>query len=214
MRTTTTSTPPPYVTIISGTATTLVQTTTTGLVITALLPTTINGTLTTLTTLATITPTPFPSRQISLPGYTPLLYVAATYLPTLLATLLSLLLSTIPTSARQYQPFHNLATTTTGATAADTHLFSRHHHSITSPFVQAFTRGDVVPLLAALAEWMSLLLAPLAAEAVGFKVHGMYSHLEIWGVGLRRGCRLVRRGRWSGCWRGWCWCWYGLGTRG
>ena len=44
-----------------------------------------------------------------------------------------------------------------------------------------------MPLLAALAEWMSLLLAPLAAEAVGFKVHGMCSHLEISGCGIAPG---------------------------
>ncbi len=188
VRTTITSTPPPYITTLGGATTTLVQTTTPGRVITALLPTTINGTPTTLTTLTTVTPTPFPSRQISLPGFTTPLYLATTYLPTLLATLLSLLLSTIHTSAQQYQPFHNLATTTTGATAEETlALFSRHHHSITSPFVQVFTRGDAVPLLAALAEWMSLLLAPLAAEAVGFKVHGMCSHLEISGCGIAPG---------------------------
>ena len=200
--TTITSHPAPYVTIIGGTTTSMVVTTTPGRVVTTRVATTVNGTPTTMETIITITPTPTPSntpppstngnpdntRQRALPGFTQAQYLAITFLPTLLATTLSIPFTIIATSAKQMLPFRALAKNPNGSPGRDTlTLGFRLHHAFTAPFVQAFGRGEPVPLVACLGAWLSALLAPLAAEAVGFKVHGTCSHLDIKGCGISPG---------------------------
>ena len=200
--TTITSNPAPYVTIIGGTTATMVLTKTPGRVVTTGVATTINGTPTTMQTIMTITPTPTPTtppppssnenpsntRQRALPGFTQAQYLAITFLPTLLATALSIPFTLIATSAKQMLPFRALAKNPNGSPGRDTlTLGFRLHHAFTAPFVQAFARGEPVPLVACLGAWLSALLAPLAAEAVGFKVHGTCSHLDIKGCGISPG---------------------------
>ncbi len=200
--TTITSHPTPYVTTIGGTTTTMVITKTPGRVVTTGVVTTINGTPTTRETIMTITPTPTPTaspppsgnqnpsntRQRVLPGFTQAQYLAITFLPTLLATTLSIPFTIIATSAKQMLPFRALAKNPNGSPGRDTlTLGFRLHHAFTAPFVQAFARGEPVPLVACLGAWLSALLAPLAAEAVGFKVHGTCSHLDIKGCGISPG---------------------------
>lgn len=160
--------------------------------------TTINGTPNTI--LSTITLTAAPTGRTSgdsrsdysgfriLPGFTPAQYFAVTYLPAIIAACLAMPFGIISSNARLMQPFHALSTRDGGAHGADSlTLDFGGLHSVTVPFVQAFSRGEPVPLLASLGAWLSTLLAPLAAEAIGFKVHGLCTHLDIAGCGITPG---------------------------
>ena len=123
-----------------------------------------------------------------LPGFTPAQYFVVTYLPTVIAACLAVPLGIINANARRMQPFQSLATHDGGGHGSDTlSLGFGGFQTVTAPFVQAFARGEPVPLLASLAAWLSTLLAPLAAEAVGFKVHGSCTHLDIAGCGITPG---------------------------
>jgi len=113
--------------------------------------------------------------------------VAVTYLPTVIAACLAVPFGIINTHAQRMQPFRAIAARGGGPGPDTLTLSFQGTRSVTAPFAQAFARGEPVPLLAGLGAWLSSLLAPLAAEAVGFKVHGVYTHLDIHGWGIAPG---------------------------
>ncbi|KAK0644615.1 hypothetical protein B0T16DRAFT_417988 [Cercophora newfieldiana] len=201
--TTITSAASPYITTMGGTTTTMTQTRTPGRIVTTDMTTVVNGTSTTMKTIVTITPTPTTrtappagtggsgtnsTRVRVLPGFTPAQYFAVTYLPTFIAACLAVPFGIINTNAKLMQPFHNLATRPNGGLGSDTlNLDFGGFLGVATSFTQAFQHGEPIPLLTDLGAWLSSLLAPLAAEAIGFKVHGICTHLNIAGCGITPG---------------------------
>ena len=190
-----TSTPPPYVTITGGITTTITRTSVPARPITTALVTTINGTPTTIS--LTLTPTATagfgegvgsvngPSRRVY-PGITHGQYFAAVFLPTMLAVVLALPFAIIDLNAKIMQPFRALARPN-GASGPDSMTLSYGGvRNFTTPVKQLF-RGHPVPFLTTLLMCLSWLMAPLAAEAIGLKVHGTCSHLSISGCAVAVG---------------------------
>ncbi|KAK0740018.1 hypothetical protein B0T18DRAFT_490804 [Schizothecium vesticola] len=190
-----TSTPPPYVTITGGITTTITRTSVLARAITTALVTTINGTPTTIS--LTLTPTATagfgdgvgsingPSTRVY-PGMTSGQYFAAVFLPTMLAVVLALPFAIIDLNAKLMQPFRALARPD-GASGPDSMTLSYGGvHNFTTPVKQLF-RGHPVPFLTTLLTCLSWLMAPLAAEAIGLKVHGTCSHLSISGCAVAVG---------------------------
>ncbi|KAK0654841.1 hypothetical protein B0T16DRAFT_450599 [Cercophora newfieldiana] len=174
---------------------------------TTAIATTINGTPTTVSLTLTLTPTATPTtppgsgkpfRQDNITtlgenagtrvytGVTPSQYFAGTFLPPLIAVLLAFPISTIELNVKLLQPFRAL-TTTDGAAGPDS--MTLRYVGIDNVIipVRQLLRGEPIPFLASLLMWLSWLLAPLAVEAVGFKVHGACSHLSISGCALALG---------------------------
>lgn len=197
-----TLTPAPYVTTVGGQTTTFTRVTTPGRVITTVVPTTINGTPTTVPTVLTITPTPT-TRWIvptaspkggadgipggrALPGISSWQYFLGTFMPTLLAICVTAPVAAVDLNAKLFQPFHALALAD-GADGPDsmTLRFTGLRAVFTS--VSLFVRGHPVPLITTSLVWLSWLVAPLASEAIGFKVHGECDHLSIAGCGIAFG---------------------------
>ena len=200
--TTITSTPTPYITTTGGRTTTMLVTKIPTLVITTDIATFVNGTPTTIKTVVTITPTPRSAptptpkpggsddgtRVRILSGFSPAQFFAFTYLPTIIAACLAVPFSMISTNAQLMQPFHTLATRPGGGPASDTLSLSfGGYWSVLTSLVQAFRHGEPVPLIANLGSLVASVLAPLSAEAIGFKVHGTCTHLDIAGCGITPG---------------------------
>ena len=120
------------------------------------------------------------------PGITSTQYFAGTLLPPLLAVLLAVPVSVIQLNVKLFQPFRAL-TTPGGATGADSVLLQYlGTDNVVMPLRQLL-RGQPIPFLASLLLWLSWLVTPLAAEAIGFKVHGVCSHLSISGCAVAFG---------------------------
>lgn len=190
-----TSTPPPYVTTTGGITTTITRTSVPARAITTAFVTTINGTPTTIS--LTLTPTATagfgddggsitrPSTRVY-PGMTPGQYFAAVFLPTILAVVLAAPFAIIDLNAKLMQPFRALARPD-GASGPDSMTLSYGGvRNFTTPVKQLF-RGHPVPFLTTLLMCLSWLMAPLAAEAIGLKVHGTCSHLSISGCAVAVG---------------------------
>ncbi|KAK4445337.1 hypothetical protein QBC34DRAFT_472580 [Podospora aff. communis PSN243] len=175
--------------------------------ITTAFETTINGTPTTMSLTMTLTPTAEATPTAGLrqsnatsasqevppnngtrvyAGVSKGQYFAGTFLPPLLAVLLALPFSIIELNVKLFQPFSAL-TTPEGATGPDS-LTLRYVgiDNVLIP-VRQLLHGQPIPFLASLLMWLSWLMAPLAAEAIGFKVHGTCSHLSISGCALALG---------------------------
>ncbi|KAK1752233.1 hypothetical protein QBC47DRAFT_463559 [Echria macrotheca] len=173
--------------------------------VTTAFATTINGTPTTVQLTLTLTPTPEPgnpgthgtsgvgdgantpnSETRVYPAVTPAQYFAASFLPPLLAILLSFPACVVDHNVKHLQPFAAL-TRPGGATGPES--MTLHHAwlgTVITPTKQLF-QGQPIPLVASLIMWLSWLTAPLAAEAVGLKIHGVCSHLSIAGCTLAVG---------------------------
>ena len=194
------STPTPYVTTTGGITTTTTRLTIpTGVVTTAIVAT-VGGKLTTvsMTLTPSTAPTESPGHPVDpgdpadpsstrvIPGTTEAQYFAAAFLPTLLAVVLALPLSIIDLNAKLYQPFRALARPG-GASGPDS-LTLRFGgiYTVLTP-VRQLQQGHAVPFVTTLLVWLSWLLAPLAAEAIGVKVHGTCSHLSISGCAIAVG---------------------------
>jgi hypothetical protein len=194
------STPTPYVTTTGGIAKTTTRLTIpTGAVTTAIVAT-VGGKLTTvsMTLTPSTAPTAIPGHPVGpgdpadpsstrvIPGTTETQYFAAAFLPTLLAVVLALPLSIIDLNAKLYQPFRALARPG-GASGPDS-LTLRFGgiYTVLTP-VRQLQQGQAVPFVTTLLVWLSWLLAPLAAEAIGVKLHGTCSHLSISGCAIAVG---------------------------
>ncbi|CAK7198684.1 hypothetical protein SEUCBS139899_001348 [Sporothrix eucalyptigena] len=106
-------------------------------------------------------------------------YFIATFLPAFIAVLLSLPLRVIDHNAKMYQPFHALS-------GSGHHHNARGSESLTLAFMgmvggimtsvsAAWNQGEPVPLLTTTLVALSSLMAPLATEALGVKLHGVCS---------------------------------------
>ena len=208
------STPPAFVTTTGGTTTTLTRVTTPGRRTTSSITTRLDGTPTVLLTVLTITPTPTtntaaypagapthrPTNSTSgaaagdgnpgrryLPGFTHAQYFAGAFLPTLVAAALAMPLAVVDSAAKQYAPFSALARPG-GAAGRDslTLDFAGAGGVLLVPVQQAL-RGLPVPLATGALAALGRALAPLAAEAVGYKLHGRCKHLEATGCGIAFG---------------------------
>jgi hypothetical protein len=138
------------------------------------------------------------TTTIVIPSFSDAYYLAGIFLPTLIAVIIVVPINIIEKNVKLMQPFRNLAvasgprSTTDGATGPDT-LTLRFTggflgmHAVTTQFILAFRCGQLVPLLASSVMWLSYLLPALSAEAIGFKIHGACSHLNITGCAIALG---------------------------
>ena len=119
-------------------------------------------------------------------GVTPTQYFSGTFLPPLLAVLLAFPISIIQLNVKLFQPFAALSAP--GGATGPNSMTLRYAgaNTIVIPFRQLL-QGQPLPFLASLLMWLSWLVAPLASEAIGFKVHGVCSHLSISGCTLAIG---------------------------
>ncbi|KAK3370609.1 hypothetical protein B0H63DRAFT_403175 [Podospora didyma] len=125
-------------------------------------------------------------RVVVLPGINEAQYFMGTFLPTLIAVALAAPISIIDLNAKLFQPFQAMASPY-GASGPDAMtLRFAGIHGVVSPLTLV-AQGQPVSLVTTLLLWLSWLLAPLAAEAVGIKVHGTCSHLSITGCGIQIG---------------------------
>ncbi|KAK5657249.1 hypothetical protein OQA88_3308 [Cercophora sp. LCS_1] len=184
-----TSTPPAYVTTTGGKTTTMTRVSTSAWPFTTIITTNINGTPTTVSLTLAPTPTVNPSNDNGtriFPALAPAEYFAGTFLPTLFAVILALPIAVIDLNAKLFQPFQALARDG-GSPGPDT-LILRYGGilSIVTPAKQLLD-GHPVPFLTTTLMLLSWLMAPLAAEAIGVKVHGVCSHLSISGCAIAVG---------------------------
>ncbi|KAK4442124.1 hypothetical protein QBC34DRAFT_313768 [Podospora aff. communis PSN243] len=194
-----TSTPAPYTTKTGGTTTTVTRVNTTPRAITTAIATTIDGKLTSITMTLIATQTPeigHPSDKDGgyndgstthvFPGLTEAQYFAGAFLPTLIAVMLALPITVIDLNAKLFQPFHALSRPG-GAAGVDSMMlrFGGIHAAVTP--IRQLRQGQAVSFVTTLLLWLSWLLAPLAAESIGIKVHGVCSHLSISGCAIAVG---------------------------
>src|SRR3569833_2087088 len=142
-----------------------------------------------------------------LPALDAVKYFAGNFLPTLIAVALAVPVGIIDLNAKLLQPFRTLAmdggSATTvaaavggsvgdGAAGSDT-LTVRFGGgflgipAVPTPISQAFRGGQPVPQVTSMLMWLSWMLAPLAAEAISFKLHGTCSRTDPAGCGIELG---------------------------
>jgi len=156
--------------------------------------TVVGGTLSTLWTVITLEPLPVSATETNdIPqptatddsssqnveydvfGFTNGDYFVGTFLPTLIAAGLSIPLTIIDLNAKLYQPFQALARSG-GAAAIDSLTLKFYaHHAFITPCALLF-QGLPVTFVTSLLVWLSWLLTPLVAEAIGMKAHGSCKH--------------------------------------
>lgn len=106
-------------------------------------------------------------------------YFVATFLPAFIAVILSLPLRVIDLNAKMYLPFNALSGSSRHHNARGSESltldFSGIMSSIGAPVSAAWNHGEPVPLLTTTLVALSSLLAPLASEALGLKLHGSCS---------------------------------------
>ena len=122
-----------------------------------------------------------------LPGFTSAEYFAGAFLPTLIAVALALSTTVIDGAAKQYSPFSALSRPG-GALGPEamTLRFGGLGGALATPAALA-RRGLPVPFVTGALASLSRGLAPLAAEAVGYKLHGTCTHLSVTGCGIALG---------------------------
>jgi len=194
-----------FPTTVSGSLTTMSMTL---IPVTTAFVTTINGTPTSISLTLMLTPTVTPeirkndSTNVEQPndaeetisnngthvyaGISHVQYFAGTFLPPLLAAFIAFPLAVIELNVKLFQPFRALSTP--GGAAGPDSMMLRYVgiDNIVIPF-RHLLQGQPIPFLAGLLMWLSWLMAPLATEAIGFKVHGVCSHLSISGCALALG---------------------------
>lgn len=151
------------------------------------------------TRVTTMPPTQVVITDVSTPtGNTKIIVEATTYsltqsdyfigkfLPPIIAVLLAMGIRALNQSAQQYQPFAAL-TREGGALGREALLLSFDGWmSIYLPFKLLFN-GQSLPFLTALIFWLSGLVTPLSAEAIGLKIYGRCSKGAIDGCALELG---------------------------
>ena len=127
------------------------------------------------------------TKKRFLPGFTSSEYFAGAFLPTLIAAALAVSMTVIDSAAKQYAPFSALARPGGAAgPEAMTLRFGGVGGALAAPAALA-RRGLPVPFVTGALASLSRGLAPLAAEAVGFKLHGTCTHLSVAGCGIALG---------------------------
>jgi len=198
------STPPPYVTTTGGTTFTMTRVTVPPRVFTTAFTTTISGKPTTIsmTFSASSSPTPIANPKTTgrdtdssgeyFPGISRTVYLAATFLPTLIAVILALPITIIDTNAKLFQPFRALSSSERQGVGVgvpgEEAMMVRYGgvYALLTPWKQLL-RGDAVVAVTTLLVGCSWTLAPLASEAIGIKLHGKCTHLSISGCAISVG---------------------------
>ncbi|SPO04820.1 uncharacterized protein DNG_07505 [Cephalotrichum gorgonifer] len=173
----TTPSPSKVVTTISGTPTTLTSTPSPSTLIS-----TIEGTTRTVKSVSTPTPTTGPGRpQTELKEYNvnSAKYFVGKFLPTLLAIILAIPLRIIDLNAKIYQPFYAMNAENGALGSESMSLHFNGLNTFTKPFEMAFD-GHPIPLITSAILLFSSLMVPLAAEALGLKIHGhcRFDHIQ------------------------------------
>lgn len=175
------------VSTISGTLTTLTTTPSASKVVTTISGTlstitstpspstrtsTIDGTTKTVESIATPDPTPTePETELKEYSVNTAKYFLSKFLPTLLATLLAIPLRIIDVNAKLYQQFYALNAENGALGSQSMTLHFSGLNAFTKPFT-LLSGGHPIPLVTSLILWSSSLTVPLAAEALGLKIHG------------------------------------------
>lgn len=180
------STPAPttFTTSISGTLRTITSTPS---------PTTRLSTIKPFTTLITSktepTSTDSPDRvitEIEKFGFTNGDYFVGKFLPIILAVMIAVPLRIIDLNAKLYQPFHALAQEGGSLGKSSMTLQFDGWKGFLAPF-ESLLQGHPVPFITTLIILCSSLLAPLATEAIGMKLHGTCKITAIEGCGIQLG---------------------------
>ncbi|KAJ0299236.1 hypothetical protein Brms1b_013186 [Colletotrichum noveboracense] len=173
-----------FTTSISGTLRTITSTPS---------PTTRLSTIKPSTTLITSTtkptPTDSPDRvitEIEKFGFTNGDYFVGKFLPIILAVMIAVPLRIIDLNAKLYQPFHALAREGGSLGKSSMTLQFDGWKGFLTPF-ESLLQGHPVPFITTLIILCSSLLAPLATEAIGMKLHGTCKITAIEGCGIQLG---------------------------
>ncbi|KAK3300573.1 uncharacterized protein B0H64DRAFT_437732 [Chaetomium fimeti] len=181
---TTTIPPTTRLTTISGTVRTITSTPSPSTILSTLPPTTRTFTSTATATHTTSTPLPTIISSTRTYRWTEADIFLGTFLPPLLGVALVIPLRILDLNAKLYQPFQSLThppttshhfTTTTPPSPATHPLLQQHTGllALTTPLTLLLhPPHHPIPLLTTLAVALASLAAPLAAEAVGLKLHG------------------------------------------
>ncbi|KAF5505180.1 hypothetical protein CGCS363_v004143 [Colletotrichum siamense] len=179
-----TPTPTTFTTSISGTLRTITSTPS---------PTTRLSTIKPSTTLITFTTKPTatdsPDRvitDIEKFGFTNGDYFVGKFLPIILAVMIAVPLRIIDLNAKLYQPFHALAREGGSLGKSSMTLQFDGWKGFLTPF-ESLLQGHPVPFITTLIILCSSLLAPLATEAIGMKLHGTCKITAIEGCGIQLG---------------------------
>ncbi|KAK2729049.1 hypothetical protein CKAH01_10488 [Colletotrichum kahawae] len=179
-----TPTPTTFTTSISGTLRTFTSTPS---------PTTRLSTIKPSTTLITSTSKPTstdsPDRvitEIEKVGFTNGDYFVGKFLPIILAVMIAVPLRIIDLNAKLYQPFHALAKEGGSLGKSSMTLQFDGWKGFLTPF-ESLLQGHPVPFITTLIILCSSVLAPLATEAIGMKLHGTCKITAIEGCGIQLG---------------------------
>ncbi|KAF9880091.1 hypothetical protein CkaCkLH20_02045 [Colletotrichum karsti] len=180
------STPSPttFTTTISGSLRTIISTPS---------PTTYLSTIKPATTVITTTSTPTPTNsadtvitQVEKFAFTNGDYFVGKFLPVILAVIIAVPLRIIDLNAKLYQPFHALAQEGGSLGRNSMTLQFDGWKGFLAPF-EVLLQGHPVPFITTLMVLCSSLLAPLATEAIGMKLHGTCKITAIEGCGIQLG---------------------------
>ncbi|KAK1767228.1 hypothetical protein QBC33DRAFT_619924 [Phialemonium atrogriseum] len=171
--------PSTVVTEIAGTLTTIVSTPAPSTMLSTAPKSTITRTATSTpsdTPTATMSggPTSVTSLIVTVKAYnlTAGDYFIGTFLPTFLAVMLVIPLRTIDLNAKLYQPFNALASSPRGAPGPESMTLQYTGLAGLLTPLATLLHGRPVPFITTLAVACASLAVPLAAEAVGLKMHG------------------------------------------
>ncbi|KAF6788432.1 hypothetical protein CSOJ01_15027 [Colletotrichum sojae] len=113
-------------------------------------------------------------------------YFAGKFLPVILAVMIAVPLRVIDLNAKLYQPFYALAQDAGALGRNSMTLQFDGFKGFLAPF-EVLGQGHPVPFITTLMIWCSSMLAPLATEAIGMKLHGTCKITAIEGCGIQLG---------------------------
>ncbi|KAK7450873.1 hypothetical protein CaCOL14_007237 [Colletotrichum acutatum] len=113
-------------------------------------------------------------------------YFLGKFLPVILAVMIAIPLRIIDLNAKLYQPFHALSQEG-GALGKNSMTIQFEGWNGFLASFKVLRQGHPVPFITTLIVWSSSLLAPLATEAIGMKLHGKCKITAIDGCGIQLG---------------------------
>ncbi|KAK1701747.1 uncharacterized protein BDZ83DRAFT_595907 [Colletotrichum acutatum] len=113
-------------------------------------------------------------------------YFLGKFLPVILAVMIAIPLRIIDLNAKLYQPFHALSQEGGALGKNSMTIQFEGWNGFLAPF-KVLRQGHPVPFITTLIVWSSSLLAPLATEAIGMKLHGKCKITAIDGCGIQLG---------------------------
>ncbi|KAK1480903.1 hypothetical protein CTAM01_14188 [Colletotrichum tamarilloi] len=113
-------------------------------------------------------------------------YFLGKFLPVILAVMIAIPLRIIDLNAKLYQPFHALSQEGGALGKNSMTIQFEGWNGFLAPF-KVLRQGHSVPFITTLMVWSSSLLAPLATEAIGMKLHGKCKITAIDGCGIQLG---------------------------